>query len=99
MNSRVHTCEPVCSTAYIFLNKMGLSPIPLHHRKKKPRPIEKPYIVHQSVGSGVPTQRGLNFHKLTDESKKMLELLLETKIATKTGGGFVYVSSRTRVNS
>ena len=77
---------------------MGLSPIPLHHRKKKPRPIEKPYIVHESDGntidgSGVPTQRGLNFHKLTDESKKKLELLLETKIATKTGGGFVYVNS------
>ena len=80
---------------------MGLSPIPLHHRKKKPRPIAKPYIVHESVGSGVPTKlpHGLNFHKLTDESKKKLELLLESKIATKTGGGFVYVSSRTRVNS
>ena len=81
---------------------MGLSPIPLHHRKKKPRPIatavSPAYIVHESVGSGVPTQRGprsehgRNFHKLTDESKKKLELLLETKIATKTGGGFVYVS-------
>ena len=88
---------------------MGLSPIPLHHRKKKPRPIAtavspaKPYIVHESDGnvmashslnsmdgSGVPTQHGLNFHKLSDESKKKLELLLVKK---KTGGGFVYVNS------
>ena len=80
---------------------MGLSPIPLHHRKKRPRPIAtavspaKPYIVHESDGnsmdgSGVPTQHGLNFHKLSDESKKKLELLLVKK---KTGGGFVYVNS------